>query len=216
VLRGIEAVLRCEGRYGVDSSAFPLRELLTATLVGGSLYGLAMGSFGLRPLQCAYSAIKVPLLLLVSTVICLPSFFAVNTVLGLRDEFRAALRGVLAAQATFAVTLLSLAPLTLVAYLTVERYPLPNFINGVQFALATVAAHVTLRRHYDPLVRRERRHKVARFAWLFFYVFVAIQMAWVLRPFIGHPGLPVAFFREDAWTNAYVQILRLIATTLGW
>jgi len=37
-------------------------------------------------------------------------------------------------------------------------------------------------------------------------VFVAIQLAWVLRPFIGDPSRPTTFFRETAWGNAYVKI----------
>ena len=47
------------------------------------------------------------------------------------------------------------------------------------------------------------------------YVFVAIQLAWVLRPFIGSPNVPTRFFREDAWSNAYVVVLDTIWKTLG-
>ena len=41
-------------------------------------------------------------------------------------------------------------------------------------------------------------------------MFITIQAAWVLRPFVGAPGLPVRFFREEAWDNAYVRIFRTI------
>jgi len=37
---------------------------------------------------------------------------------------------------------------------------------------------------------------------------VAIQMAWVLRPFIGSPGNPVQFFRAESWGNAFVILGR--------
>ena len=47
------------------------------------------------------------------------------------------------------------------------------------------------------------------------YVFVAIQAAWVLRPFVGAPGLPASFFREEAWDNAYVRIFRAIWETFS-
>ena len=43
--------------------------------------------------------------------------------------------------------------------------------------------------------------------WLGVYAFVGIQMGWVLRPFIGQPGVPVTFFREGVWGNAYVVVL---------
>ena len=32
----------------------------------------------------------------------------------------------------------------------------------------------------------------------------------VLRPFIGSPNAAVAFFRSDAWGNAYVVIVQLV------
>ena len=46
--------------------------------------------------------------------------------------------------------------------------------------------------------------------WLAIYVFVGIQMAWVLRPFVGDPRLPAQFFREHSWGNAYDVVARLI------
>ena len=51
--------------------------------------------------------------------------------------------------------------------------------------------------------------------WLGIYVFVAIQLAWVLRPFIGSLGAPVQFFREDSWGNAYIVVARLICDALA-
>jgi hypothetical protein len=32
----------------------------------------------------------------------------------------------------------------------------------------------------------------------------------MLRPFVGAPDLPVAFFRQEPFTNAYVEIAGLI------
>jgi hypothetical protein len=46
------------------------------------------------------------------------------------------------------------------------------------------------------------------------YVFVAIQGAWVLRPFVGAPGLEPSFLRAELWTNAYVVVARTAAQAL--
>jgi len=67
---------------------------------------------------------------------------------------------------------------------------------------------VTLNRHYATLVARNRLHNVGRFAWVTLYVFVAVQSAWVLRPFIGSPRMPSQFFREDPWSNAYIEVFK--------
>jgi len=48
----------------------------------GTFSGLAAGRFH----QLLYSGVKVPLLMLVTFGLCLPSFFVLNTVAGLRDE----------------------------------------------------------------------------------------------------------------------------------
>jgi hypothetical protein len=51
-------------------------------------------------------------------------------------------------------------------------------------------------------------------AWLVVYAFVGIQMAWVLRPFIGNPDQPTRFFREESWGNAYEVIFDLMVSLL--
>jgi len=139
---------------------------------------------------------------------CLPNFFVLNTLLGLRDDFGSALRGVLAAQATVAVALLSLLPVVLFAYACTENYRFAIIVNGVFFALASLAGQRTLVRHYQPLVEKNKLHLIGRWVWILLYFFVAIQLAWVLRPFVGSPGLEVIFFRAEAWSNAYVVIFR--------
>jgi hypothetical protein len=78
------------------------------------------------------------------------------------------------------------------------------------FAVASVTAQWVLRRRYGPLIARRPRHRLLLRAWLGIYIFVGIQMAWVLRPFVGSPDLPVQFFRKEAWGNAYEFIAHII------
>ena len=52
--------------------------------------------------------------------------------------------------------------------------------------------------------------------WLAIYIFVGIQMAWTLRPFIGAPSVRPQFFRSGVeWENAYVVVARLVWDALG-
>ena len=210
----VDGLLRAEGRYATGGQRVPIVHLAVLVTVAGFLYGGVMGSFGLRILQPIYSGLKVPLLLVVSTLVCLPSFFVINTVLGLRQDFAAACRGVLAAQATVGVALAGMAPLILVVYASTDHYRTAIMMNGVVFAVATLAGQVTLRKHYKRLIARDPLHRVGQWTWVTFYVFVAIQAAWVLRPFVGAPNLPSRFFREDPWSNAYVVVVRDVWETL--
>lgn len=209
-----DALLRGQGPYAAGRGIVPWRQLVLLVVVSGFVYGAAMGAFGGRALQALYSASKVPLLLGCSTLVCLPNFYVVNVLLGLRDDFSAACRGVFAAQATLAVVLASLAPVTLFFYVSSDGYELAKVWNGLVFFVGTVAGQLTLSHHYKPLIAHNRAHRLGRAAWIVLYVFVAIQLAWVLRPFLGAPDLPTAFFRTDAWSNAYVEVFDAIARML--
>lgn len=178
------------------------------------IYGALMGSFDLgsaeRLLMMAYSGAKVPLLLFATTALCLPGFFVLNTVLGLRDDFREAVQAVLAGQAGLSIALASLAPFTRFWYFSCGSYRAALLFNAGMFTVATVAGQITMLRYYRPLIRRNRRHRLMLTVWVGFYAFVGMQMGWMLRPFIGDPKAPVAFFRQEPFSNAYVVIARLI------
>lgn len=186
---------------------------LAAVAAGGMAYGAVMGAFGGltgdRPLQILFSAVKVPLLILATTALAMPSFFVVNALLGLRADFPVAARAVVGTQAAVAVVLAVLAPYTALWYLSTADYGEALLFNAGMFAVASGAAQWVLRRRYAPLEARDPRHRTVRRAWLGVYAFVGIQMGWVLRPFVGSPGGPVRFFREEAWGNAYVVVFDL-------
>jgi hypothetical protein len=196
-----------------------IRRLSGYVLVFGAFYGGVMGSFAgvagqrawtLQLLQMAYSAAKVPLLLSLTFLIALPSFFVVNTLLGLRRDFAQALRALVATQAALGIILASLAPLTIFWYVSWKGYEAAILFNALMFALASLSAQWLLRGYYEPLVARSRRHRVMMWAWMVVYAFVGIQMGWVLRPFVGSPAAPVQFVREEAWDNAYVLVAKLV------
>jgi hypothetical protein len=196
-----------------------LSTLITLLCIAGFCYGLVMGSFGGfvgdRLLQVLYSALKMPLLLVVTFGLTLPSFFVLNTLLGLRRDFAEAVRALVGAQAVLAIVLASLAPYTAVWYLSDPVYHHATLFNAAMFAVASFAAQLPLRRAYRTLIQRDRRHRLMLRMWVVLYAFVGIQMGWVLRPFIGNPELPVRFFREDTWGNAYLIVWELIWKTLG-
>jgi hypothetical protein len=202
---------------GVGEAA-TLRRLASVLLAFGLFYGAVMGTFGgitgERLLQVLFSAVKVPLLLVATFALSLPSFFVLNTLLGVRDDFRDALRAITATQAALTVVLASLAPCTVLWYASSADYQSAILFNALMFGIASVASQWHLRRLYAPLIARDPRHRVLLRVWLVVFAFVGIQMGWLLRPFIGNPGEPVRFLREDAWGNAYLTVLQMIGNTL--
>jgi hypothetical protein len=160
--------------------------------------------------QVLYAAAKVPLLLLATFLIGLPSFFVLNTLFGLRRDFAAAVRALMATQAALSIVLASLAPLTALWYASSADYAAATMFNALVFAVASFAAQGLLRAYYGPLVARNRKHRWMLWTWLVLYAFVGIQMAWMLRPFVGDPNMPVQFFRESRWENAYERVFQTL------
>jgi hypothetical protein len=201
-----DALLRPTSRL-----AFGGRTLVAMIILFGVFYGAMMGTFydtgdSPRLLQSAYSAAKVPMLLLLTFLIALPSFYVLNMLLGLAGDFAEALRALLATQAGLTVVLASLAPFTLFFYASTTNYDAAVLFNAFMFGAASLAGQRLLKRFYAPLIARDGRHRRMVRVWIILYAFVGIQMGWVLRPFIGDPEKPTVFFREGAWGNAYIEV----------
>jgi hypothetical protein len=212
LLRADDVLRRRQGAARAHGS--DIATLAAIVFAFGLFYGAVMGSFGgaLSPaaLQMLYSALKVPLLLLATFVLSIPFFFVANSLLGLRRDFGDAVRAVLATQAGLAIILASLAPLTMLWYASSDQYEAAVAFNGLMFLVATFSAQWILRAYYRPLIERNPTHRWMLRTWVVVYSFVGIQMAWMLRPFIGDPDSPVQFFREESWGNAYVIVLRVV------
>lgn len=213
-----DALLRGRPFAEDRSAAGRLLRLLQILVLFGFLYGAVMGAYGgfagERAWQLVYSGVKVPLLLLVSFLLALPSFFVINSMFGLRGDFGRVLHALIGAQVGLTLVLAALAPFTIFWYVHAPAYNLAILFNAAMFAAATFAAHWMLRRSYRLLIARSRHHRTMLRIWMVLYPFVAIQMAWVLRPFIGTPDRPTTFFREEAWGNAYVELAQIVTRAL--
>ncbi len=187
--------------------------LLTITFAG-ALYGACMGTFafefGQRTLMVLYAAIKVPLLIAMTTVLRLPGFFVFNTIAGLRDDFGKSLRGILASQGAFTLALAGLGPITMFVYLGGVNHRWALLFNALCFTIATGFAQLVLLRRYRPLIATNSRHRAMLVVWVLLYAFVGIQMGWMMRPFVGNPAKEVTFFRDEPFSNAYVAVFNLV------
>ena len=138
VLRG--RADRRRGRPGGWRSATPV---FTLMILGfGMFYGGVMGTYGgmagARAWQLVYSAVKVPFLIVTTFALSVPSFFVVNTLLGLRGDFPRVIRALMATQAGLTVILTSLAPITAFWYVSGSAYQPAILFNGVMFAAASL------------------------------------------------------------------------------
>lgn len=203
----IDRFLRVERAAGVW-------EQLPMIVGGGALYGAIMGSYrGLADdgwKQILLSATKVPVLFLVTFLLCLPSYFVLNVLAGLRDDFPRVLRALLSFQSLAAVVLAAFGPIIWLMNVSTPNYGFIVVWNGIMFAVASLLGQWRMRQLYRRLIADNPRHRVLWRAWMVLYWFVAIQMAWVLRPFVGDPTKPFQLLRPEAWGNAYVEVITLL------
>ena len=91
-----------------------------------------------------------------------------------------------------------------------------SFILLAHVAVIALAGVTGNMRLFQLLGQLGGNRAVARrvlFAWLAGNLFLGSQLSWILRPFIGSPGLPVEFFRETAFHgNFYEAVFHSLMT----
>ncbi|MFT3685296.1 MAG: hypothetical protein QM783_10285 [Phycisphaerales bacterium] len=190
-----------------------LKELVVAIACLSPVFGAAMGSLDLggdRWLYSVFSAVKMPLMIGMTWVVCLPGFVVLCTVLRLREDLRECLRSIACGQTTVAFVLASLAPVLVFAYASGVNHRWALLLSGAMFAVATATGQVVMMRRWRGMLLRRPRHVVLLGYWLAAYVVVGIQTGWMLRPFVGSDGLTPTFLRSEGFSNAYVVVWELV------
>lgn len=113
----IERILRnCEDIWQQISNEYRLNELIVQMLASSSAamacYGVVLGVSN-SLLQAISSAIKLPILFLLTLAICLPTLYLFNLVFGVRLSVRQSLALVLTAITVTAMLTLAFAPISL-------------------------------------------------------------------------------------------------------
>jgi hypothetical protein len=185
--------------------------LCLVTAAGAALYGAVLGLWH-GPQLALFVAVKLPLVLLLTSLLTVFFSWTVTALLGLPLRFgQVAVLTFL----TLAVAGLLLASLTPVAGLFTFCAPAPGvqqrtahnllyllhtgFVGGC--GLAGTAALWRAMRRLDAPVRTLR---AVFLSWIAIYALVGGEVAWVLRPFVGSVYHPVVFLRTDAFDgNVY-------------
>jgi len=205
-----------EVREGQDVSA-KIRDMLVSSTVFFALYGAVMGSTSPHWQQVLASAVKLPILFLITLVICLPSLYFFNLFFGSRLTFFQTLALVLTGITVTSVLLVSFLPITLFFWWTAPSYQFFKILNVGFFTLTGFFGVIFL--HLGMMHVHQDEGVLLRllilWGWIFIYGFVGSQMAWTLRPFFGAPELPFELFRQMGG-NFYSDVLRSLGEILGF
>lgn len=237
LLRDVDRLLRGEYSRTEDLAqgriTAPIRSLLLAGFVFGGIYGVFMGLYSaLRPenpslLQLVATTVKVPLLFFLTLLVTFPSLYVFSALGRSPLKLGDTLRLLLGAVAVNVALLASLGPVVGFFTLSTESYAFMVLLNVVFFAIAGMAgvgfARSCLRRLFgsdagaasSPSVPPQATAKAASQpqvvlrAWIVIYGVVGAQMGWILRPFVGHPELDFALFRQRE-SNFFEAVFRTI------
>jgi hypothetical protein len=174
-----ETIERCRDRERDREVA---RFALAAIVVGGALFGAALGTYrgGFMVLHAAW---KIPCATLLTLSLCTPGFVAFAAAFDRRMTFRETLALALAAGARSSLVLFALSPaLWLAIDLGAEHHTVQLLAAGA-YALAGLSG---LGFWVRALGTASGRFSIAS-SFVVLFLLVGAQAAWVLRPFLGDP-----------------------------
>lgn len=205
------------GRIVVSTARFGKSDRTLLLVVGAmyALYGISMGMpRGLFP--AIVSGAKLPMLFLLTLLVCFPPFYALNQLIGPRVGARGCVRLLLLAASVNAIAIASYAPASYFFTLTTSSVTLSGYrfllvMHVIVFALAGAISlatiHVLFRAAALQLNRPLRPQFLAVFSGV--YALVGTQMSWTLRPWVGSWAIDYAPFRaiEGSFVEAMVRLL---------
>jgi hypothetical protein len=189
-----------------------ISQMLVSSTVAFGFYGAVMGLSHSVP-QALSSAVKLPILFLLTLAICLPTLYLFNLLLGGRLSARQVLALALSAITVTSALTVAFAPISLFFLITAQSYPFFILLNvailaltaivGLQFLVdgtrklnAIAIAESGVDSAEDGTPRKPRPMSVGLLhIWLLLYAFVGTQLGWTLRPFFGQPDTSFQLFR---------------------
>lgn len=198
---------------------------LSVILVGAGLYGAAMGWWR-DPQQALYVAIKFPLIILLTVFGNALLNGMLAPLLGLNIPFRQSFSAILMSFTIASAILGAFSPIIafmvwntpgITAKTSVgSAYSFIMLTHVAVIALAGVSGNLRLSQLLGQLSENQAAARRVLVAWLAGNLFLGSQLSWILRPFIGSPGLPVEFFRATAFHgNFYEAVFHSLTNIFG-
>jgi len=187
-----------EGRSKDQSRRLILNQLLVIC-VFTFLYGIVMGSYH-SFLQSIVAGLKVTFLFYSAILICFPSFYVIQQVLGSRMELRQMVFIILSGFVLTSSIALSFAPIVILFQLTGGNY---HFLQLLHVAIFIFSGIFGMKLIIDALkFACEKKDVYPRIGvnvfriWMIILAFVGIQIAWNLRPFLCNKTEEFKLFRK--------------------
>ena len=165
----------------------------------GFIYGAVMGGYH-SFLQAMAAGTKVMILFVTSLLICFPSFFIIQQILGSKMSFRQMILIVLSGFVLASTITLSFAPIIAFFLITGNNY---HFLQLLHVAIFIFAGIFGMRFMIDALKYAcEKKNIYPQIGvtvfrvWIIILAFAGMQLSWNLRPFLGDKNEDFKLFRN--------------------
>ena len=180
-----------------------------AIIVFSGVYGATIGVYP-SGLQVFYDPVKIPMLLLISLYITVPSYYVLSSLFGGKHSFSQMVILLLSSLMVMSIVLLALVPLNLffilaTANVTYSTYAFLVILNVAIFALAGLFALVYLLRGFATMYPGIGWTPAFSVGSIIF-MFVGTQLSWVLRPYFHY----YPQFVRPVEKNFYIAMIELI------
>jgi len=170
--------------------------------------------------QALSSAIKLPLLFLVTAIICAPALYIFSTMFGSRQRLDQSIVLIFSVITLISILLLSFAPIAFFFMISSSDYQFFKLLNVLCFSIAGSIGMFSLKQGWRTLSSQDEEQRniwqwLVLHLWMVLYAFVGGQMAWMLRPFVGYPHAKFELFRQVGG-NFYSDIFFSLGELLGF
>jgi len=173
-------------------------------------------------IQSIVAGVKIIVLFLSTVIICFPSFFIIQQVLGSKMSVRQMIIIVLSGLVLTSTIAISFAPIVIVFQITGGNY---HFLQLLHVAIFIFAGIFGMRLMVDALKyaceNKDIYPKIGVIVfriWIIILAFVGIQLAWNLRPFLCEKHEEFKIFRKyegNFYTAIIYSVEQLVSPTVN-
>lgn len=183
--------------------------------VMGAAYGFCMGAYNILQVEnvewrfSLVSAVKVPILLLLTSVLCFPALYVFGIAAGAKIRPGLLWACLMAALLVMCILQVALMPVVLFFLSTVGKYAMVKFIHLLVWMISGFVALRFFGRLVGKVDTSLAKNGQLMFFWMLTFGLVGAQMGWMLRPFIGDPDDRWQIFRNFGG-NILLDVVRML------
>ncbi|MDH5397108.1 MAG: hypothetical protein OEX02_03125 [Cyclobacteriaceae bacterium] len=181
-------------------------------------YGVIMGSYN-GFAQALSTGVKLSALIVLTLMICFPSFYIVQLVLGSKIGVVQLLNILISGFIMVAVIMTAFTPIILFFQLSGDNYNFLQLLHVFVFAFSGIfGMKVVLDALTGTYEANGKYPKIGLMVfkiWIIIFAFVGTQLSWNMRPFIGNKGMEFQLFRTETSGNFYSTVFSSLGQLMG-